>query len=127
MWNTTAIKKNNSLKYREVCAPDGLIVHVFGPMEGRRHDWTLFARRELDEQLSFILVVEGKQYYLYADNGYSERIYLQVRFQGDNLPDAQRAHDTAISLARVTVEWIFKEINLYWTTVDFIKRKMRVK
>ena len=61
---------------------------------------------------------------MYADSGYSERIYLQVPLQGYNLPDAQRALNTTIPSARVTVEWIFKEIKLYWTTVGF-NRKMR--
>ena len=80
---------------------------------------------ELDYDLTYVFFVEGKQYCLYADNGYSERIYLQVTFQGDNLLDAQHAHNTAMSSDRVTVEWIFKEIKLYWTTVD-LKRKMCV-
>ena len=97
-------KRKNSLKYQAVYAPDGLIAHAFGPMEGQRHDWTLFARSELDEQLGSVLVVKGMQYCLHADSGYSERIYLQVPFQGDNLPDAQRAQNTAMSSAHVTVE-----------------------
>ena len=79
-----------------MCAPDGLIVHVFGPMEGRRHDWTLFVRSELEDQLSSALVLEGKKYCLYTERMYSERIYLQVPFQADDLPDAQRAHNAAI-------------------------------
>ena len=31
-------KRNHSLKFQAVCAPDDLIVHGFGPMEGRGHD-----------------------------------------------------------------------------------------
>ena len=33
-------------------------MHEFGPMEGRRHDWTLFVRSELEERLISVLAVE---------------------------------------------------------------------
>ena len=69
------------------------------------------------ESINMRRSVEGKQYCLYADSGYSERIYLQVPFQGENLPDVQRARNTAMPSGRVITVWIFKEIKLYWTTV----------
>ena len=54
-------KRKHSLKYQAVCDPDGLIEHGFGPMEGRRHNRALFVRSYLEEQLSYVLIVEGKQ------------------------------------------------------------------
>jgi hypothetical protein len=30
------------LKYHVIISPDGMIIHVFGPIEGRRHDETCF-------------------------------------------------------------------------------------
>ena len=59
-------KRKHSVKFQAFCAPEVLIVHGLGPLEGRRHDWTLYLRSELDEQLSPILVVEGNQYCLYG-------------------------------------------------------------
>ena len=34
-------KRKHDLKFQAVNSPDGLIVHVHGHIEGRRHDWTL--------------------------------------------------------------------------------------
>ena len=34
-------KRKHALKYQAVNTPDGLILHVCGPIEGRRHDLTL--------------------------------------------------------------------------------------
>eukprot|EP00171_Calliarthron_tuberculosum_P001528 IDg1528t1 len=79
-------KCKHALKYQSVTAPDGLILHAYGPVEGRRHDWTLY---------------------------------------GSNLSPAQRAFNLAMSKVRVTVEWVFKKVKLYWTTLDF-KRKLRI-
>ena len=69
------------------------------------------------------MVVNGIQYCLYVDSGYSLRTFREVPFQGSNLTPSQRALKVEMSRARVTVEWAFEEVKLYWTTVDF-KRKM---
>ena len=54
-----------------------------------------------------------------------ESTFKYLSPQGDNLPDEQRVYNTALSSARVTLKYIFKEMKFYWTTVEF-KRKMRV-
>jgi len=64
-------KRKHALKYQAVTTPDGLILHVYGPLEGRRHDWTLYMRSGLDESLGDLLLVDGKQYVIYGDSGYS--------------------------------------------------------
>ena len=117
-------KRKQALKYQAVTTPDGLILHAHGPLEGRRHDWTLYVRSGLEENLEEVMMVNGIQYCLYGDSGYSLRLFLEVPFQGSNLTHSQRALNVAMSRVRVTVEWAFKEVKLYWTTVDF-KRKMR--
>eukprot|EP00171_Calliarthron_tuberculosum_P004888 IDg4888t1 len=61
----------------------------------------------------------------YTDSGYNARAFLEVPFQGASLSNPQTAFNTSMSGARVTVEWMYMEVKLYWTSVDF-KRKMRV-
>lgn len=63
-------KQKHALKIQAVSSPDGLIFHVFGPIEGRHHDWTLHRRSGLDEMPSQSLVVDGRQYAIYGDSGY---------------------------------------------------------
>lgn len=118
-------KRKHALKFQAVNTPDGLIMHVYGPIEGRRHDWTMYTRSGLDEHLPDLLGINGVQYCLFGDSGYNRRWFMEVPFQGSNISPNQIAFNKAMSAARITVEWIFKEVKLYFTAVDF-KRKMKV-
>ena len=42
-----------------------------------------------------------------------------------NLSAAQGALNKTMSTARITVEWMFKEVKMYFSTLDY-KRKMKV-
>ena len=119
-------KRAHALKFQALTTPDGMFLHSFGPLEGRRHDWTLYARSELESQLEECLLSDGIQYCIYGDSGYNWREYLEIPFQGAHLGGDARAFNTAIATSRVTVEWMFKEIKLFWTLMDF-KRKLRIQ
>jgi nuclease HARBI1 len=62
-------KRKHALKFQALVAPDGLILHAAGPLEGRRHDWTLYLRSGLDAELENRLHIEGTQYCIYGDSG----------------------------------------------------------
>jgi len=100
-------------------------MHACGPIEGRRHDWTLHIRSGLDETLPALLDVSGTRYCIYGDSGYNRRWYLEVPFKGTTLTPAQTAFNKAMSSIRISVEWIFKEVKMHFTVVDF-KRKMKI-
>lgn len=117
-------KRKHTLKYQAVNTPDGLIQHVYGPLEGRRHDWTLYVQSGPDEALPTILGVEGTSYCIHGYSGYSPRWFMEVPFQGGNISPPQAAFNKAMSAVRITVEWIFKEVKIHFATVDF-KRKMK--
>jgi len=119
-------KRKHALKFQAVTTPDGMFAHVYGPLEGRRHDWTLYMRSDIDEQLNNALLVDGKQFCIYGDSGYNWRSYLEIPFQGAALSEDQTAFNKAMSGSRITVEWMFKEVKLYWTVLDF-KRKLRIQ
>ena len=53
-------KRKHSVKFGVVNSPDGLIPHPYGPTEGRMHDWTIYVRSSVDEQLPNILDIGGK-------------------------------------------------------------------
>lgn len=118
-------KRAHSLKLQAVTNPDGIFLHVFGTLEGRRHDWKLYVRSELDDQFTEFMEVDGLQYCTYGDSGYNWREFLEIPFQGSNISDNQNAFNKRMSEERVTVEWMFKEVKQYWTAVDF-KRKMKL-
>ena len=62
---------------------------------------------------------------MYGDSGYNLRLYLQVTYQGAEVPADERAFNLAMATGRITVEWLFKELKMYWTTMDY-RRKLRV-
>lgn len=103
-------KRSHALKFQAVTTPDGLILHAYGPVEGRRHDWTLYTRSEIDSQLEAFLRVGEDQFCIYGDSGYNERLHLQIPFQGSQMSPEESSFNKAMSSGRISVEWLFKEI-----------------
>lgn len=50
------------------------------------------------------------------------RWYINTPFTGSNMCDAQNSFNVGVAQARVALECLFKDVILYWTTVD-LKRK----
>lgn len=65
-----ANKWSNCSVYLTVTTLDGLIMYKNGPKEGRSHDMTLSRESNLDEVMQDGLVIEGKQFYVYDNNGF---------------------------------------------------------
>jgi len=119
-------KRRNCVKLQALSLPDGLIFHLFGPEEGRRHDMTLFRHSGIEADLARSLVVGGRQFYIYGDPAYVLRPYLQIGFRGSTLTDEEKEFNKQMSAVRVSVEWAFKDIKKYFTHVD-TPRKLALK
>jgi DDE superfamily endonuclease len=50
--NYSGHKRFHCFSYQTITLPDGLIFSVYGPEDGRRHDITLYSKRNMDEKLS---------------------------------------------------------------------------
>lgn len=81
--------------------------------------------RDLEGTLTELVNIKGTQYCLYGDSGYSQMWFSEVPFQGDSLNAAQSAFSAASSKVRITVELVFKEVKMYFGTVDF-KRNVKI-
>jgi DDE superfamily endonuclease len=119
-------KRQNCLKFQAISAPDGLLLHLFGPVEGRRHDMFLYNESRLDNVLRSSMVIADRQYYLYGDPAYTLRPYLQVGFKGSVLGPDEVAFNFSMSKVRVTVEWAFRDVKQYFTHLD-VPRKLRLR
>ena len=78
----------------------------------------------MDESLPGVMYVGGKQYCIYGDSRYNQPLFLEEPYQGSNLSAPHRAFNSAMSRGRITVEWYFQEVELYWSTMNY-KRKMQ--
>jgi nuclease HARBI1 len=114
-------KRRHALKWQAITGPDGIILNLFGPVEGRRHDMHLFHASSVEEMLAEYLIVEGQQYHLYADAGYVLRPYMLVGFTGTLTPQEQ-AFNRIMSRVRVAVEWAFKDIKKYFCHSCFARK-----
>ena len=72
-------------------APNGIICHLFGSLEGRRHDAFMLRGSGLLDRLDQKMVkANGEPYVIYGDPAYPVRRHIIVPFRGARLtPDEQ--------------------------------------
>ena len=116
-------KRIHALKFQSVVIPCGLIAHLYGPVEGRRHDCALlrmsrlmeeFERRDLNDR-------DGTPYTLYGDTAYPVRRYLLSPFRGANLRAEEQEFNSRMSSVRECVEWEFGKMMKMFAFLDFRK------
>lgn len=49
----------NYLKFQGAVTPDGLMLHLYGPVEGRRHDLSMLRESNLIAHISDIIEIDG--------------------------------------------------------------------
>ena len=59
-------KRGHGLKFQSVLFPDGMLGHLFGPVEGRRHDTSVLEYSGLLDMLQ----THVPEYYVFGDQGY---------------------------------------------------------
>ncbi|PXF46694.1 hypothetical protein BWQ96_03520 [Gracilariopsis chorda] len=119
-------KRRNCLKFQALSTPDGLIFHIFGPVEGRRHDMMVYRHSNIDEELSTTLCIYGTQYYIYGDPAYVIRPYLIIGYGGAFLTEKQKQFNKEMSACRTAVQWALKDIKKYFSHVSSAT-KMRIE
>ncbi|KAJ3534442.1 hypothetical protein NMY22_g6924 [Coprinellus aureogranulatus] len=114
-------KRIHCLKYHAVISPDGIIMHVFGPVDGRRHDETVYKESGLEELLAKHFWKPGGKHplFIYGDPAYSMGPHIMVPYKGPTIDRQQRAFNTKMSRLRQSVEWVFKEMTQQFTFLDF--------
>lgn len=120
-------KRIHTIKFQSVVIPNGLISHLFGPVEGKRHDSAMLAQSGLLRELQqHSHGPNGQVLCIYGDPAYPLRIQLQAPFRPPGLTADQEAFNKSMSEVRVSVEWAFKEILNYFKFVDF-KKNLKVR
>ena len=115
-------KKVHALKFQSIALPTGIIGHLFGPIEGRRHDCFLLRQSNLLTDLSrFAFNANREALCIYGDPAYPLRVHLQSPFQNPVLNPLQKEFNTRMSKVRVSVEWLFGDIANWFAFIDFKK------
>ncbi|KAF4132558.1 DDE superfamily endonuclease [Phytophthora infestans] len=110
-------KRTHCLNYQAVVAPDGLTLHFWGPIEGRRHDSTLL------RESKFIEFMESEPPYSMGngDPAYGIRKFLVSGFRKTAPTDAEQRFNKLMSSVREAVEWQFGSMKSLWAFIDFNK------
>jgi len=100
--------------YQTITKPDGLVFHVYGPEEGRRHDLTLYRKRGMDTLRQQHLSLDNTQYFIYGDAAYMLRPWIQIPFPRSLAAEPQPDYNKRMSSVREAVECRYKEIKLHF-------------
>lgn len=114
-------KRYHCLKYQSAYAPNGLIVHLFGPMEGKRHDAAMLRESNLLQILHEKMAEFGRSYCLYGDPAYPLSREIMCPYKGARVTLEQEAFNGAMSKCRMSVEWGFGDIARTFAFLDFHK------
>ena len=115
-------KRKHALKFQSVVTPDGMIVDLCGPFEGRRSDCFLLTQSEIEDRM--IPKAQdhmGRALCIYGDGVYPLSAQICKPFVGSHLSDDQEAFNRAMSVQRVHVEYGFQRITSIWAFLDFPK------
>ncbi|CAM1298097.1 Uncharacterised protein r2_g751 [Pycnogonum litorale] len=114
-------KRTHYLKFQSVMCPSGIIVNLFGPLEGKRHDSGMLAESGLMLELRKLKNVDGSPYYIYGDPAYPLSPHLMTPYRNAVLTHSQAVFNTKMSRVRQCVEWGFGKIIQYFAFLDFKK------
>ena len=64
-------KRVHCLVSQTLSTPDGLIFHIYGPVEGRHSDRYMYRASDIEKWLRETLLIDGVQYYICGDQAYT--------------------------------------------------------
>ena len=108
---------------QSVVTPNGLVAHMFGPIEGRRHDAFMLSVSGLLNKLRSLEQPNGQPYVLYGDPAYGVSRNVLSPFRGANLTPQEQEFNQKMSAVRVSVEWAFGKILQQFAYLDFKKNQ----
>jgi hypothetical protein len=121
-------KRRHCLKYQCVLTPDGIVIHIFGPVEGRRHDLTVYRQSGLQSILdAHFWSPNGTQLCIYGDPAYSRAPHLISPYKGSAISAEQSKFNFDMSRVRESVEWVFKEVHQQFPFLDFSRNQKILK
>jgi hypothetical protein len=109
--------RGHGYKFQSVVSACGIIEHLFGPINGSRHDAFMMHRSKLTEAgLAECCDAHGvgRRYFIYGDSAYANEKYVMAPFKGSILTTYQRDFNYKMSRVRVSVEWGYALITQIW-------------
>ena len=113
--------KVHCLQWQGTSAPDGMIVDLFGPIPGRRHDQAVDDMSRLNERLAAVQEGNALQFKTYLDKGYINKTHEHVAYRGVDLPPQLQLENDLMAPQRVGIEWAFNRVCTEFAYIDHYK------
>ena len=108
------------LKFHILLSPDGMIIHVYGPVEGRCHDETVYKQSGLAEILEkHFWTLNKEPLYIYGDPAYSLGAHVLSPYKGASMMEEQQQWNSKMSHMREAIKWGFKEVLQQFAFLNF--------
>lgn len=98
-----------------------MVVHCFGPIEGRRHDAFMLGESGLYPLLERFNKANGEPLCIYGDPAYPLRARICSPFRGARVSPEEEQFNRSMSSVRQAVEWNFGKVATYFAFLDFEK------
>ncbi|KAE8888936.1 hypothetical protein PF003_g26854 [Phytophthora fragariae] len=112
--------RRHCFNWQGVTTPDGIIVSMYGPVEGRRHDSTMLNMSCLLDELASDEVFQGKV--MYGDPAYGCSDFMCCPFPDTSGSAAKAAFNARMSSVREVVEWGFGRVKTQWSFLNWDKK-----
>ncbi len=116
-------KRKHCMKFQDLMLPNGIIAHLYGPYEGRRHDATVMRESGLVRSITHYRTNTGNTMCVFGDSAYAISAYLITPYKGANLTQDEHNFNAVMSQIREPVEWGFDKTCTLWAFVDFPKNQ----
>ena len=111
-------KKCHGNNHQGVVTPDGIIVEMHGPFEGRTNDKRMLAESGMMDRLER----DFPDYCVFGDRGYDAgHPSLQIPFTGAHITQDEANYNLKMLKIRQPVEWAFGKVVNLFAFVDFKK------
>ena len=117
-------KRIHGVKTQGAVFPNGIQPYPYGAVDGSRHDSFVLRMSGIVDILRAACAPLGADYVLFGDSAYPVSRWLWAMYKGVMTP-AQKAFNSDMSPARVTVEWGFGKIANLWPFLDYRKNQQR--
>lgn len=95
---------------------------IICPLEGRRHNTTVFRKSNWEGILVQYLYVNSRHFYLHCDSAYHIKPWMQTTFVWAALSEEQHRYNTAMRSVRIAVANWLKEVKQFWSSHNFPRR-----
>lgn len=121
-------KKLHGMKYQTVDLPNGMNMHVWGPISVRHNDITSLRDSNLNDLLIALQLGREHQWVIYGDSAYIHvpDSHILARHHNDENTEREILENRTLSACRECIEWDYGDVGKMWSLVDY-KKKLKIQ